>query len=230
MKKWTVADNCTIYQLLDGFFNAYLIQDHQEYFLIDTGRKKSFSDLEQRIKKIIGDQPLRYLILTHTHYDHCENAASIKNSFGVKILVSISESGYLKQGSTPLPQGTNLFTKVLSNLGNRHATSWYLYDSVVPDIEITESYSINNSVRIISTPGHSVGSLSIVVKDRYAIVGDALFGSPRGSVLPHFADDELLLFETWKKLLGDTNCHTFLPGHGKPISRQRLEKEVAGRR
>jgi len=54
-----------------------------------------------------------------------------------------------------------------------------------------------------------------------------LFGSLKGSVLPHFADDEKRLFDTWKELLNSTNCHTFLAGHGKPVSRHRLEKEVA---
>jgi hydroxyacylglutathione hydrolase len=226
MQKWDVAESCSIYNLLGGFYNAYLLIDHQEFFLIDTGREKKFPFLEQNLKKII-DGPIQYLILTHTHYDHCENAASIKENWGAKIIVSNKEAGYLKKGSTPLPKGTNLFTYVLSNLGNRYATSWYLYKPVIPDVEINGLYSINESIKIISTPGHSKGSLTVVIKDQYAIVGDALFGSPMGSILPHFADEKNRLFDTWKQLLNSTNCHTFLPGHGKPISRHRLEKEVA---
>ena len=227
MKKWNVAENCSIYQVLGGFYNAYLLINSQEIFLIDTGRQKNFPLLEQNLKKIIDGHQIQYLILTHTHYDHCENAASIKESWGTKVIVSNKEAGYLKRGSTPLPRGTNLFTYVLSNLGNRYATSWYLYKPVIPDVEINGSYSINESIKIISTPGHSVGSVSVVIKDQYAIVGDALFGSPMGSIFPHFADEEKQLFDTWKELLNNTNCHTFLPGHGKPIIRRRLEKAVA---
>ena len=46
----------------------------------------------------------------------------------------------------------------MSNLGNRYATSWYLYESVKPEIEINDIYTINDSLKIISTPGHSEGS------------------------------------------------------------------------
>lgn len=227
MKKWNIAEQCTIYQVLSGFFNAYLLINNQEAFLIDTGHKKSFPELEKNLKKVIDGQLIHYLILTHTHYDHCQNAASIKKNWGAEIIVSNKEAEYLKKGSTPLPKGTNLFTCFLSNLGNRYATSWYLYKPAIPDIEINGSYSINESIKLISTPGHSRGSLTVVIKDQYAIVGDAMFGSLKGSIFPHFANDGKQLFNTWKILLNNTNCHTFLPGHGKPLNRQRLEKEVA---
>ncbi len=230
MKKWTVGGNCTIHQVLSGFFNAYLIQDHQDIMLIDTGHRRTFSTLNRNIGKIVDGKSINYLVLTHTHYDHCGNAASIKESYGAKVIVNSKEAEFLKDGSTPLPRGTNLFTYVLSNLGNKHATSWYLYNAVVADVEIIDSYAINNNVKIISTPGHSKGSVTVVVKDQYAIVGDALFGSPRGSIFPQFADEKIQLLDTWRVLLNNTDCHTFLPGHGKPITRDRLEKEVLKRK
>lgn len=227
MKKWDVSENCSIYRVLYGFCNAYLIVDGEDVILTDTGSKKMNSLLEKNLNKILGGKLVNYLILTHTHYDHCQNAASIKKNREAKIIVNIKESSYLKTGSTPLPKGTSFFTDILTKLGNRYATSWYLYNSVVPDIEIQETYVISDNIKIISTPGHSNGSLTVIVKDKFAIVGDTLFGSPAGSILPHFADDITQLHDTWKDLLISTNCDTFLPGHGKPISRNRLEKEVA---
>ncbi len=229
MKKWTITDNCIIYKVLSGFFNVYLIQNHGEFLLIDTGHRKSLADLERNLKKIIGNQKINYLILTHTHYDHCGNAASIKKAHGSKIIVSNKETEYLRNGSTPLPRGTNFFTYTLSRLGNKYAISRYIYHSVLPDIEILDSYFVNDNIKIISTPGHSKGSLTVVVKDQIAIVGDVLFGAKIGSVFPHFADDEVLLLETWKKLLDNTKCYAFLPGHGKLVSRYRFEKEVSKR-
>ncbi len=227
MKHWNVEEGCSIYQILDKFFNAYLIVIDQEAYLIDTGRQKDSQRLEQNLVKILNGRTLKYLILTHTHYDHCGNAALIKEKWGPKIIVSKKESMYLKQGSTPLPQGTLLFTKILSNLGNRYATSWYMYESVNPEIEINGIYAISDNIKIITTPGHSDGSVSVVIKDQYVIVGDALFGSFKGSIMPHFADDKKQLYDSWNKLLMNTNCHTFLPGHGKSISRNRLEKELS---
>ncbi len=225
MKKWTVSEDCSIYKVLDGFYNAYLVKYKQELYLVDTGRNNNCAALDRNIKKVIDGQ-IKGLILTHTHYDHCGNAAFIKEKYGAKVMVSSDEAEYLKAGSTPLPKGTNRFTKVMSRLGNKHATSWFLYAPTYPDIEIKKAYSINDSIKIIPTPGHSTGSLSVIIKNKYAIVGDVLFGTSWRSILPHFADNENLLLETWKELLKQTNCHTFLPGHGKPISRYCLEKEV----
>lgn len=42
------------------------------------------------------------------------------------------------------------------------------------------------------------------------------------TVMTPFGDDVPLMKESWKKLY-DTGCHTFLPSHGKGISRTVLE-------
>ncbi len=227
MKKWNINDGCSIYKVLDGFYNAYLLVDRGEFHLIDTGRKNQTAALQKNLSKITGGQAIRSLILTHTHYDHCGSAAIIKESYGAKIIVGEKEAGYLKEGSTPLPEGTNFFTRALSKSGNRYATSWFKYKPVVPEIEIIDTLMINENIKIITTPGHSKGSISVIVDNQYAIVGDAMIGSFRGNHFPQFADDRARVYETWKDLLMHTDCHTFLPGHGRPISRQSLEKEVA---
>ncbi len=227
MKKWNVGLDCSIYRVLFGVNNAYLIDCDSDIYLIDTGIKKVFSGLKRNIEKAIGKRPISYLILTHTHFDHCGNAAQIKEYWGTKVIVSDKEAEYLKGGSTPLPKGTSTFTDGLSNFGRNFLSNWFLYQSVIPDVIIDESYSLNENLKIIATPGHSKGSLTIVIKDQFAIVGDNLIGAPRGSVFPQFADEKELIINTWVKLLNSTKCHTFLPGHGIEISRHRLEKEVA---
>jgi glyoxylase-like metal-dependent hydrolase (beta-lactamase superfamily II) len=45
-----------------------------------------------------------------------------------------------------------------------------------------------------------------------AIVGDAMFGVFRGSVLPPFGDDIGQMIQSWGSLL-DTGCSVFLPAH-----------------
>jgi Zn-dependent hydrolases, including glyoxylases len=80
------------------------------------------------------------------------------------------------------------------------------------------------NIRVISTPGHSIGSISVIVDNEVAIVGDALFGIFSNSVFPPFADDVKTLIDSWGKLL-KTNCTLFLPAHGRPITRELLERE-----
>lgn len=52
-----------------------------------------------------------------------------------------------------------------------------------------------------------------------------MFGIFPNSIFPPFADDIQGLLKSWKKLL-ETNCSVFLPGHGREIKRELVEKEI----
>jgi glyoxylase-like metal-dependent hydrolase (beta-lactamase superfamily II) len=45
-------------------------------------------------------------ILTHTHFEYCQNAFMIKDQKNCKILMSLNEAEYPIRGYTPLPIGT----------------------------------------------------------------------------------------------------------------------------
>jgi glyoxylase-like metal-dependent hydrolase (beta-lactamase superfamily II) len=63
-----------------------------------------------------------------------------------------------------------------------------------------------------------------LVDNEIAIVGDAMFGIFRKSVSSPYADNPTLMMNSWRILL-NTDCDTFLPGHGKQIDREILQKE-----
>lgn len=226
MKTWN-TDNCRIYQILEGRSNSFILDQYNQFILIDTGRKSSKKELFDRINNIIGKNKLSCLILTHTHFDHVENAKSLKEKYNCKILVHQSEVTHIKNGNTPLPGGTNLLTKFMINMLGKRAQSRYKYDPVDPDILVDKLYGLSSlgfNGDIIPTPGHSKGGLSIIIDDQIAIAGDTIFGVFSNSTYPPFADNPDIMIESWGKLL-NTNCKLFLPGHGKAISHRLLEKE-----
>jgi glyoxylase-like metal-dependent hydrolase (beta-lactamase superfamily II) len=79
------------------------------------------------------------------------------------------------------------------------------------------------------TPGHTRGSLSIVVDDEIALVGDTMFGVFKGSVFPPYAENAGVMIQSWGKLL-DTSCRLFIPSHGTANSRSLVERDFARRR
>ena len=102
------------------------------------------------------------------------------------------------------------------------------YLSVEPDLLINKDI-INPEffiphISFLSTPGHSEGSVSMVINKEVTLVGDAAFGVFRNSVFPPFADDIPEMIRSWEKLL-KTGCRLFLSGHGGEISRELLQKE-----
>jgi hydroxyacylglutathione hydrolase len=226
MNMWT-TNSCTIYQILKGRSNSFLINQENNYILTDTGRKNSRKELSGKLNKILGEDKLSCLILTHTHFDHVENAASIKEKYGTKLIVHKSEAEYLKQGNAPLPKGTNLAAGFIVDILGKGMQSKYNYEPVVPDIIVEEKYELSSfgfDAYIIHTPGHSIGSISIIIDEEVAIVGDTLHGVFPNSAYPPFADNPKIMVESWNKLL-ETGCELFLPGHGKAVSRKLLEKQ-----
>ncbi|MBP3633322.1 MAG: MBL fold metallo-hydrolase [Oscillospiraceae bacterium] len=50
--------------------SAFLIDDGKTAVLYDTGFGFTASAVEQNIRAVLGDRPLDYILLTHSHYDH----------------------------------------------------------------------------------------------------------------------------------------------------------------
>jgi hydroxyacylglutathione hydrolase len=82
---------------------------------------------------------------------------------------------------------------------------------------------------ILHTPGHTSGSVSVIIEDEIALVGDTLFGVFKGSVFPPYAENIVMLIQSWEKLL-QTGCRVFIPSHGTAISRTRVEIDYSKRR
>ena len=49
---------------------CFLVQGEQEAILFDPGMAYYGETVVQRVREILGTQPLRAVFLTHSHYDH----------------------------------------------------------------------------------------------------------------------------------------------------------------
>lgn len=229
MKKWKTTNGYEIIQVLTGRSNSFIISNQEKFILVDTGRKNRWNSLCKRIDELSLNKGIfTALILTHTHFDHAENAANLKNKYNIPIIVNKSEEEYLACGNCPFPQGSVPITKLATDLFAKKLQPWFKYNPVKPDISIDENYDLDSigfeKVSILHTPGHTNGSQSVIIDDEIAIVGDAMFGIFKWSVFPPYADDKKLLISSWKKLL-DTNCRVFIPAHGTENSSSLFERQ-----
>lgn len=215
MKKWVTSSGYTIYQVLTGRSNVFLITNGIDNFLIDTSTKRNYKILNKNLKDL-NCNSLSLLILTHAHFDHASNASLIKENYNPKIIAHSNDEKFLETGNAPLPQGTHPFTKFFVNLFGEKLVPLVKYDAVKSDIMINDEYDLNDyglNAYIIHTPGHTLGSISVIVDGEIAIVGDAMFGVFKNSVFPPFADNPGSMVDSWEKLI-NTGCKIFLPSHG----------------
>jgi len=211
-----------------GFTNIFLLINNSSCLLIDTGSRGESGKIVRWIKRSgFPIDSLKYIFLTHTHYDHAGSAAEMKTVSGARVIVHSSEAEFLRNGFTPIPKGTNPVFKLISKAGKLNSNiekKVGSYPSLNPDIEFENFFdlkSIGFEAKIIHTPGHTLGSSSLLIDDR-AFVGDCMFNL-RGTIYPGFADDEETLKVSWQRILG-WDVKWFYPAHGKPFSMEQLIK------
>jgi len=120
------------------------------------------------------------IINTHTHFDHVGGNADLKEATGAEILVHPAEAGWLKN----VGEHAKMFG--ISGASSPPA------DRTVDQGDVIEVGAIR--LEVLHTPGHSPGSISLVVASEGKIlVGDLVFAGSIGRTdLPGGSLDTLL--------------------------------------
>jgi glyoxylase-like metal-dependent hydrolase (beta-lactamase superfamily II) len=182
--------------------------------------------LQKRLKQL-NIKNIDYLILTHTHFDHAENSTRIKEKYNAKVIVHKNEVTFLATGENIVPQGTNLLTKTIVNLFAKQFLSLGKYEPCQYNLTVDSSFDLSDfgfDAYIMHTPGHTIGSMSVIIDDEVALVGDTMFGVFWWTVYPPFANDPPQMIESWGRLL-QTKCKVFIPSHGSANPRPLVQKE-----
>jgi hydroxyacylglutathione hydrolase len=226
MKKWKTKSGYEIFRIMSGRSNVFMLTNGKKNILIDT----SVSRLWRKVQKQLGNfgiKKIDYLILTHAHFDHAANANRIKEKFLTSVIIRKEEAGYLSNGDNILPKGTTIVTRAIENTVGRLLLSRFKYEPCKSDLLIDSDYNLNElgfKAYLLHTPGHTIGSMSLIIDDEIAIVGDAMFGIFKWSVFPPYAEDKDLMIKSWGKLL-ETKCSEFLPSHGTANSRLLVQRD-----
>ncbi len=155
--------------------NTFLIDGGEDVVLIDSGVGQ---DTKKIIKNItienIDKRKISKLILTHAHLDHSGGAYDFKEMLGVEVFISKIEANHIENGDEE-SIGLKLAKKVGIYPDNfkLHAVK---IDQALSGNEIIKVGKYN--IRIINTPGHSKGSVCILLENHFKKVlfsGDTVF-------------------------------------------------------
>ncbi len=226
MKAWETKSGHGITRVLAGRSNAFLVAHGGKCLLVDSGPGSCWKTLDRRLRRL-GVGRLDALVLTHAHYDHAGNAARLQEKYKARVIAHIVEGPFLARGENNALGGTNALTRIMvAGLGNRFGRR-ARYEPCRPDIQVDPSFDLGEfgiKAQALHTPGHTPGSLSVIVDDEIALVGDAMFGIFPGSVFPPYAMDAGETVRSWGKLLA-TKCRLFLPAHGSANPRRLVLKD-----
>lgn len=201
--------------------SAFVIYRPGEALLVDCGNSGS----EDKIFKIfdhLGLEPgmLKLLVLTHSHFDHAGSAGRLKELTGCKVMVHQSEADRLKKGHSPIPPGTRWKAKVLVTLGRIFARKLMKFPGAEPDLLVEDSFDLKAfgfPGRVIHTPGHTYGSMVVLMEEGQLITGDTMFGVENKQHFPPFAEDLRALLRSWEQIR-NLPVKTCYPAHGRHFS------------
>lgn len=226
MKTWETKSGYKIIQLLSGRSNVFLLTNGVKNILIDTSAAFLWNTLNKRLKKL-NIKTIDLLILTHSHFDHAANANRIKKNYNSPVIIHQDEAENLLAGRNPATSGTNFVTRMLAGTLSRPWMSFLNYEPCAYDFTVDKRRDLRDfgfKAYIVHTPGHTTGSMSIIVDNEIALVGDCMFGIIRTSIFPPYALNTEEMIRSWGRLL-ETDCSLFIPSHGSANARSLVQKD-----
>lgn len=136
--------------------NCYLItdKDTNKSALVDC---TEFSD---RMLDFIGNADLEYILLTHGHFDHIGGVSEISKRFNAKVVISSIDA--------PMLSSSKLSLAAFCGAVHNNSSA----DITVEDNDVIELG--NSEIYVISTPGHTSGSVCYMCDDNL-FTGDTMF-------------------------------------------------------
>jgi glyoxylase-like metal-dependent hydrolase (beta-lactamase superfamily II) len=185
-------------------------------------------------KNRIDPSFIQLVVITHAHFDHVGGLKKIRDLCRCPVGMHPKDAALVRRGEMVFPPGTSAFGKAASALGRLLGGPLVGYVPVEADLLVSQMMDLRPfgvDGTIIPTPGHTAGSLSVLLSDGACFIGDTatnLFPARQGPVMPPFAEDISQLLNSWKALL-ERGATWICPGHGKPFDAGRLREEMKRR-
>ena len=214
-----------------GNVNCYLIREKAAVLIDSGGPGKAGRILKMLAGQDLDPTEVKLMVMTHGHWDHVGSARDLKELTGAKLALHGAEQDWLEGPRKVMPPGVTGRGRFMNRVG-----SWLLplvnFPAARVDVVLGgEDYPLSEygvEGRIIHTPGHSPGSVSVLLDSGDCFVGDAAMnGWPmrKGPGLPVLAEDIPQLKASWRRLL-NLGARTVYPGHGRPFPAAAMEKEL----
>ena len=218
-----------------GFTRCYLIRD-QGVIMVDAGGSGRAGSFKRALDRVpVDPEEIQLVVITHGHWDHIASAKEIKELTGAKIALHGREKDWLENPSgppSPVPPGVTAWGRIMVKM-----LKPFMHQIEIPPTEVDvvlgdeglalAEYGIAG--RVLYTPGHSSGSVSVLLDTGDAFVGDLAmnrFPLRLSPGLPVLAEDMPSVKKSWIQLL-DAGAETVYPAHGKAFPAEIIRKALS---
>ncbi len=180
--------------------NCYVLASQGEALVVDPG------DEAPRILRYVDDlrAKLKTIVATHTHFDHVLGVSQLKTQTKAPFLIHKDDLEILESMQERVRMFLNL------KVPPPPTADGFLKDG-------DSLHFGDETLRVIHTPGHSPGSISLAGRG-YVFTGDALFNQSIGRTDLPGGNSETLLNSIKTKLFALEDETMVYPGHGPETS------------
>ena len=156
---------------------AFLLDDGRTAVLYDTGFGFTGARMVQNIQRMLGNRPLDYILLTHSHYDHVLGACHIAKAYpGVKII-----AGEYVQKIFAKPTARATMHALDRSAARKEGMADYedLSDQLRVDIVVRDGDEIacgDMKFEVVGLPGHTKCSVGFYMKENRLLLGTETLG------------------------------------------------------
>ncbi|OQY46279.1 MAG: hypothetical protein B6242_08230 [Anaerolineaceae bacterium 4572_78] len=204
--------------------NAYLIKGDRP-ILVDTGSANEEKKILQALEKEnVSVDELTLIIHTHGHADHVSSTVALKKLCDAPTLIHKADSDMVREGHNGklVPIG---FTAKFATRFSNWAFKPFTADIIIEEEMRLDSYGVPG--QIVFTPGHTHGSISVILDSGEAIIGDLIIGGYMGSLLfpcrpvyPYFG--YIKTIDASLKKVMSFSPKILYSGHGGPFTAQAI--------
>jgi glyoxylase-like metal-dependent hydrolase (beta-lactamase superfamily II) len=199
-----------------GSVNCYLTKTEDGFILFDTGGSNQRAELDRRLSAA-GCAPgnLKLILLTHGDFDHSGNAAHLRHKFAAPVAMHPDDAGMVERGDMSWNRhGSKLVLRITSGLFGFGEAERFTPDVLLSDGDVLTEYGLNATV--LRLPGHSSGSIGVLLPGGIFICGDLLSNTKRPAINDIMDDREAA--RATVEMLTTHAIAEFYPGHGQPFS------------
>lgn len=202
---------------------CYLFATESGAIIVDPGYRRDdlLSRLEHGLRAIErSTHDIEFVLLTHNHNDHGQSAGDVRAATGAVVALHPDDWFF--------PETRVLTVEQLDAWGVPDDERPRLLERVIPDgaeaqLALThglELHTTNGPLRVLHTPGHTAGSVCLVMDAASLILtGDHVLPGqhPGAGIGGHFRGNPMELYLASLEAMGQYAGYLGLPGHGAPI-------------